>query len=882
MQKTDPLIRTKLRLPFTRSELVPRSRLQEQIAQGLRGPLTLVIAPAGFGKTTLVTSSIATCGMPVAWLSLDKDDNLAGRFLNYVVAALQTADQTIGSEAAQLMAGMQPASPEAVLSSLINDLDATGREIALVLDDYHFITGQAVHEQVAFLVDHCPGTFHLVIAARSDPLLPLARLRARGQTVELRAADLRFTAPEAAQFLNDVMGLRLDAESITVLEERTEGWIAGLQMAALSMRDRNEVRGFIAGFSGTNRFILDYLLEEVLAREPEDVQAFLLQTSILTRFTGPLCDAVTGVSGSQEMIEKLEKRNLFVVPLDEERRWYRYHHLFADLLKARLYQSEPDRVARLFSRAAAWCEQEGQIAEAVDYALAAHEIDRAAELIERYGPTRWIENDPSVMQMADNLPLELLLTRPKIGLYQALLLIFRGQAEKAIPLLKDLTQHLSDTESDSRLRWIPPMIALVLAFLSGSYALPDYQALDEISAGEPILRDTADLLYGMTLGRRGQFDRAVEVTAQRLQRQKIPRGTPVIPNLVPFLARLYLMEGRLHAADALCRDFLDPIQEKGFRFNDVAGGLQVVRGEVLHEWNCLDEAEKDIRDGFQVGEPWHNIMVDAFGLLALIRVFQAKANYTGAMQMVEKFETTLRGQFGPFEFAEDVRTLRVRAQLASGDLQSASDWADRVQLTDDFQRHQERYTLTLARIRLAQNRYTEVEKMLIGFTPPVSAGNRITRQIEVKLLLATAIAGQRSWSETFPLIEACLVLAESEGYIQVFLESGEPVRELLVAYLRSDVPGHKPYAQRILDAFPLTSPLSSPGSQPAGLIEPLSGREREVLQLIATGKTNQQIARQLIVSPGTVKAHTASIYRKLDVANRTEAVARARQLGLLS
>lgn len=882
MQKTDPLIRTKLRPPFTRSELVPRPRLQEQIAQGLRGPLTLVIAPAGFGKTTLVASCIATCGMLVAWLSLDKDDNLAGRFLNYLLAALQEVDHTIGSEAAQLMAGMQQAPPEAVLTSLINDLDATGREIALVLDDYQFISSQDVHEQMAFLVDHCPGIFHLVIAARSDPPLPLARLRARGQTVELRAADLRFTAPEAAQFLNDVMGLRLDAGSIAVLEERTEGWIAGLQLAALSMRDREDVRGFIEGFSGTNRFILDYLLEEVLAREPEDVQAFLLQTAILTRLTGSLCDAVIGTSGGQEMLETLEKRNLFVVPLDHDRRWYRYHHLFADLLQARLYQSEPDRVARLFSRAVVWCEQKEQITEAVDYALAAHEIDRAADLIERYGPARWLENDPSVMQMADNLPLESLLARPKIGFYQALLLIFRGQIEKAIPLLKDLTQHLSNTESDSRLRWIQPMIALVLAFLSRSYSLPDYQALDEISAGEPILRDTADLLYGMTLGRRGQFERAVEVTAQRIQRQKIPRGTPVIPNLVPFLARLYLMEGRLHAADALCRDFLDPIQEKGFRFNDSAGGLQVVRGEVLYEWNCLDEAEKDIRDGFQVGEPWHNIMVDAFGLLALIRVFQAKGNYAGAMQAVEKFETSLQGQFGPFEFAEDFRTQRVRVQLASGDLQSAFNWADQIQRSEDFHGHEQLYRLTLARIRLAQGRYAEVEDMLTGLTPPVSAGNRITRQIETKLLLAAAIAGQRRLSATFPLIESCLALAEPEGYIQVFLESGEPVRELLVAYLRSDAPGHQLYAQKVLDAFPLTSPISSPGSQPAGLIEPLSGRELEVLHLLAVGKTNQQIAQQLIVSPGTVKAHTASIYRKLDVANRTEAVARARQLGILS
>jgi LuxR family maltose regulon positive regulatory protein len=298
MNKPDRLIRTKLRRPFIRPKLVPRPRLQEQIAHGLRGPLTLITAPAGFGKTTLVASCITTCGMTVAWLSLDRDDNQAGHFLNYLVAALQEADLTIGSEAAQLLAASRQAPPEAVLTSLINDLDVTTREIVLVLDDYQFISSQTVHEQVAFLLEHCPKTFHLMIATRSDPPLPLSRLRVRGQTVELRAADLRFTEPEAVLFLNDVMGLRLDARSVAALEERTEGWIAGLQMASLalqarlSMRNHEDVSEFIEGFSGTNRYILDYLLEEVLASQPPEIQRFLLHTSILERLTAPLCDAV--------------------------------------------------------------------------------------------------------------------------------------------------------------------------------------------------------------------------------------------------------------------------------------------------------------------------------------------------------------------------------------------------------------------------------------------------------------------------------------------------------------------------------------------------------------------------------------------------------------
>ena len=389
MQKTDLLIRTKLHRPFTRSELVPRPRLQEQIAQGLRGPLTLITAPAGFGKTTLVASCIASCGLPIAWLSLDKDDNQAERFLTYLIAALQGVDNQIGSEAAQLMAGMEQVSHEAVLTSLINDLDVATREIVLVLDDYQFISSQAVHELAAFLIEHCPHALHLLIATRSDPPLPLARLRARGQMVELRTADLRFTSAEATQFLNDVMGLGLDAGSVAALADRTEGWIVGLQMAALSMRDRKDMLKFIEGFSGTNRYILDYLLEEVLASQPPEIQHFLLYTSILERLTAPLCDAVLAnyerskregddrlarseslfASPSASILEYLERANLFLVPLDHERQWYRYHHLFADLLHVRLRQHEPKLEAVLNKGAANWYAQNSYSFEAVRHAL---------------------------------------------------------------------------------------------------------------------------------------------------------------------------------------------------------------------------------------------------------------------------------------------------------------------------------------------------------------------------------------------------------------------------------------------------------------------------------------------------------------------------------
>jgi len=435
------LIHTKLRPPFTKSGLISRPRLQEQVAQGLRGPLTLITAPAGFGKTTLAATAIAAVDMPVAWLSLDKNDNQEDRFLNYLIAALQGVDNQIGNEAAQLMQGTQSMSPEALLTGLINDLETAGRDIVLVLDDYQFISSKAVHEGMTFLLGHCPNTFHLVIVSRSDPPLPLARMRARGQMVELRAADLRFTKSEATQFLNDIMGLHLDPGSVATLEERTEGWIAGLQMAALSMQNREDVLGFIEGFSGTNRYILDYLLEEVLARQPQEIQRFLLYTSILERLTAPLCDVVMGndeeskneindqsirsdgnvLTPSISTLEHLEQVNLFLVPLDDNRTWYRYHHLFADLLRAQLQKSlDAESITKLHVRAAEWHGKNGSILDAIYHAALASD----AEMVERFIQQNYMElisqGEMSGMRYwIGNLRRELVYSRPWLCIYEA-------------------------------------------------------------------------------------------------------------------------------------------------------------------------------------------------------------------------------------------------------------------------------------------------------------------------------------------------------------------------------------------------------------------------------------------------------------------------------
>ena len=902
MQKNDPLIHTKLYQPFTAQKLVSRPRLQNLITESLRAnPLTLVIAPAGFGKTTLVAASLAECDAQVAWLSIERADNQVRRFLAYLIAALQNADEQIGREVAQLTTGIHQVMTEVLLTSLINEIDQLNQQIVLVLDDFQYISDQEILSAVAFLLDHCPRSFHLLIATRSDPLIQLSRLRARGQMLELRAVDLRFTENEALQFLNEVMGLQLDHDAVVILDERTEGWIAGLQMAALGMRDRKDVRGFIEGFSGTNRHILDFLLEEIMVGQSPEIQHFLLCTSILDRLNAPLCDAllasdeksehndeerlVRGLSSTSALIH-LERENLFLISLDDKRTWYRYHHLFTDLLRARLQQLQPGIVSRLHHLASAWFEKNGFITEAIHHLLVIREYEHAANLVERYGPAYLEQDDLSIFHMAEKIPAEWLITRPKIGLYQAWFFITQGNIRKAVPLLAELSRFLDDSKPNASPRWMKTIIYAAQAFIAPAASitdpyLPDDELLDEIPAVEPILRNAADFLYAMALGRRGMLDRAVEFAIKCIKREKSQQGKVTIPTLAPFLTRVLLMQGRLSESAALCHEYLDTIEASGYRFVYTSGSMKIDLGEIMYEKNYLEEAEQYIRDGLKDNEPWRNIMTDCHGLITLARVLLAKGDYTEAMQVAKKLNLVLETRARPREFEEDGSTLPVRIQLASGDLFNPSQWAEQIQPGEDFTLHKERYVLTLARVYLALGKCGNVVDLLKGATLGATGSCQLSRQLESDLLLSAAYCGLGLQSEALDLVKSCLSLAEPEGYIRVFLNVGKPIQNILAAYLRSGVLEHQHFAQQIMDAFLLSDRVGPSVSPLAGLVESLSERELEVLQFMAMGLTNEEIAQQLVVARGTIKAHAASIYRKLEVANRTEAVTRARQLGIL-
>jgi LuxR family maltose regulon positive regulatory protein len=936
MQKADTLIRTKLHLPFTRPELVPRPRLQERIAQGLRGPLTLITAPAGFGKTTLVASCIAGCGMPVAWLSLDKNDNQTGRFLSYLIAALQEADHTIGSVAEQRMAAPQQAPPEAVLTSLINDLDTIGREIALVLDDYQYMSSPAVHEELAFLLEHCPNTLHLVIASRSDPPLPLARLRARGQMVELRAADLRFTEPEAAQFLNEVMGLRLDEGSVSVLEERTEGWIAGLQMAAitlqaqlksqsaLSTRDRQDALGFIEGFSGTNRYILDYLLEEVLASQPPEMQCFLLCTSILERLTAPLCESVLeveklegGIIGKlsatfqpfnllncQPILEYLERANLFLVPLDNERQWYRYHHLFADLLRARLDQIYPGLAPQLHARAAAWYEQNGSVLEAIQHASMVPDDEMVERLIKQNYLEMMNRGELSWVRFwMGNLSKELIYQRPWLCLYEAMNRSWFGQLEEANLLLNEAEKRIraegSASGAQSMLGYHAYVKSRVTAMQGDTRRAIEFC----LAARENVPADSLDLQidFNITLGYEyflyGDF-----ITANKILNETIRSyyTAGAINNPVAaycLLARMQAYQGRLHEADDLLQKAAQLIHEASGQYLGAAGLVQVETAALLCEWNDVEAALVRVKKGLDFLPLWGKVDDFCLAYTTLARIQIAMGNRTEAASEIEKAAQLVR-TCGVFSEARSaVETAQVKSWLVQGDWSSVGRWVATLEKRfgshDPFRYEDELTHITQARVFIAQNKSDEAIRLFARLEESARSGGRQGRLIEIMNLKALALQAVGEPAQAGIALTKSLALAEPGGYVRVFLDEGQPVQLLLAQWLEHaganplreyalNLLTHfdaEPHGQTVQKKDPSTGvPSPSPGQ---ALVEPLSPRELEVLHLIALGKTNPEIARQLVISPGTVKAHTASIYRKLDVANRTEAVAHARQLGLL-
>ena len=912
----DPILATKLLIPPRARTLVHRQRLLAGVDAGLHHKLTLLSAPAGFGKTTLL-AEWASAHPGVAWITLDAADNDPTRFWSYVIIALQRAGHRVGIDAMALLRSPQPPPTEATLGSLLNDLAALDTQVLLALDDFQAIHSPAIHSGVSFFVEHLPPNAHVFIAGRADPPLPLARLRTRAQMVELRLADLRFTSTETAELLRAANAAGLTPAEIQQLEERTEGWPAGLQLAALSVRGNADAAGLISGISGANRYVLDYLADEVLLRQPPDVQAFLLHTSILSHLTGPLCDAVypprpgPGMRSGRDMLESLERANLFVVPLDSERRWYRYHHLFGEVLRERLGQTEPALVATLHLRAAGWCADRGLVETAISHALTAGDVEMAADLIESVARRTLMRSETATLTgWLARLPADAIATRPRLCLCQAWLVLAEGAAfELAEGRLRDAEHALDHPRPPSvyspalqdtgEVRAEIDALRTMVALIKGDVAQALVMAEGTLArlAPDSFVRGVTAMGTAVLYMMAGELETAARTCEEAVRAATESDSLMIGVMALGNLAEARVAQGRLREAASVCRRAERLITDAGGHELPAAGIVEVRLGDLLREWNDLPAALAHLLPGIehcrQLGE------ISAFdGFLFLARTRQAMGDSAGALDALAYADRLARRLDNTQLDDATVSLVAARIWLLQGNVEAAIRWADgwtRPERPELPTLYAEQRDLLLARVRLAQRRPEVALALVTPLLAPAQSHGRGRTVIEIRIIQALALAQQHAGQETIAHLELAAASAEPEGYVRVFADEGEPMRYLLDALLAARrVPGAQQSAApgRLCSPAYVRTLLASivgpqareqaPPAPPQPLVEPLSERELEVLRLLAAGQPNRGIAEMLVIAETTAKWHVANVLAKLGARSRTQAIVRARELGLLA
>jgi LuxR family maltose regulon positive regulatory protein len=890
---SDSLLSTKIYIPPTRANAIARPRLTEKLLAGINQPGSLVLlsSPAGSGKTTLLSEFVAQLRQPVAWVSLDEGDNDPVRFWTYLITACQSVQEgadkehPVGESALALFRSPQPLSVEAVPTILINNLAGLERSLVLVLDDYHTIQNETLQAAFSFLVEHMPGNLHILVSTRMDPPWPLARFRARSQLVEVRAQDLRFTPEEAASFLCQRMGLDLSREDVTALEERTEGWVAGLQLAALSMKGRSDIAAFVKAFTGSHVYIAEYLVEEVLQRQPEEVRTFLLQTSILDRMTGELCDNLTGRSDSQALLRQLDQANLFLVPLDEQRQWYRYHHLFAELLRSQLREAASDQVPELHRRAVRWYEQNGLESEAIKHALAAGDQSHAARIVEQNAMARLMRGDSITILNWIDAVAPLVPERPWLGVYQSWGLLITGEIEPIEIRLQAAESWIESHASNSEAQEMGFHIAAIRALVAGRRGEPlraidlAHKALGRLPESESTIRSIITFTLGdmaWSIGDLAGARRAFE-EASRIDRV-------AIDPLAALLARssvgvLLTEQGELHRAAETFRTVIQMATQPNGRRRPVAAVACLGLSGLAYEWNDLDAAGRYVQQALELGARWGNPDTLANAHLIRSRWQQARGDTSGALESLRQAEELARGPGVTPWSGLRIDAFHVRLWLAQDNLESAARWARQLELDpeDEISYPRQIAYLTLARILVVQNQLEAALVLMERLLAQFEALGQIGRALELLLLKALTLEARGDTPGALAVLAKVLALGEPEGYLRAFLDESAPIIELLRhAGSRGIAPK---YVAKLLSEFNQGIGPAPDLQQP--LIEPLTSRELQVLRLIAEGLPNQAIADRLVVALGTVKSHTASLYRKLSVTNRTQAVARATELGLL-
>ncbi|MCB0176812.1 MAG: tetratricopeptide repeat protein [Anaerolineae bacterium] len=938
----DTLLKTKLYIPPARPQLVPRPRLTRRLNQGLHRKLTLVAAPPGFGKTTLMSewqASLSADSRSMVWVSLDEQDNDPVRFWSYVVTALDTPTTELNETILPMLHTPQAPDIETILITLINSLTTIDSKIILVLDDYHVITAEPVHQALIFLLENLPPQLHLAITSRTDPPLPLTRLRVRSQLTELRDSDLRFTPTEIATFLNQIMGLNLTPADVAALETRTEGWVAGLQLAALSMQGYDDVQRFVQAFTGSHRFVIDYLAEEVLTQQPADIQTFLLYTSILDRLSAPLCDAVMGLSAnengqpnnnpsptsdgqlsiinyqfpSQARLQHLEQANLFLIPLDGERRWYRYHHLFADFLRAQLAQTvDATQLADLHRRAGDWYAANGYLAEAVRHALTIGDMERAAGLMESAVFEMVASGEVNtVITWLDTLPETFIQSRPRLSLSKAWTLIVTNHWDHVEPYLHYSEESLApyktvprDQLSDDIRSMMGEVAALKAMMARGrdeTQMAIDLcrNALAELPEQDRVVRSILLLTLGSIYEDAGQLDLASETLLEAVTISQSINGLVIAMSALANLAGLHTERGDMDQAIELYQQAIASAStqiETPYntpKLSTMNTWAYLGLAEIYRERNELDTAQRYLDTGFDQARRGNFLggnLVVAFVIQALL--CQAQGDTAGALATLDQVSDAHLQQT---PIAPWIEAVRARLWLTQGNLPAAVEWLHTANLplseSADYIRLPGEYT-TVVRVWLAQKRFEEAFNLLEKMYAAFKAEGRNGRLVEVVTLQALTLYCWGKTEQALAPLTLALKMGQSGGNVRLFIEEGLPMAQLLALAKSRGIAPDEGYLDKLLNAFdpknlatPATLPLkkephpSSPARQP--LIEPLSDRELEVLDLIAAGLSNQEIADKLIIAEGTVKKHIHNIFGKLGVRRRSQAILRATELNLL-
>ncbi|HEX6554717.1 MAG TPA: LuxR C-terminal-related transcriptional regulator [Ktedonobacteraceae bacterium] len=949
------LLSSKLSPPRLPISLVERSRLLSELDAVYAHPLTLVSASAGSGKTTLLSAWAASSRQGVrgraagrepalAWLSLEALDNDPIRFWASVIAALRTCQPEVGKTALAMLHSQEAPPLSTILTNLLNEIGQVRRELILMLDDYHVIEDQVIHQAMLFLIDHLPPTLHLVLATRTDPELPLSQWRVRGQMVEIRSSDLRFTQEEATNFLLQRMGLPLSEEDVATLQHRTEGWIAGLQLAALSLRKRQDLPGFVKDFAGSYRYLLDYVQQDILARLPVPLQHFLLQTSMVTRMNAALCQAITAgpsLQASQEMLEEVERANLFVVPLDEQRQWYRYHDLFREALRTRLYASQPELVPILHSRAARWYETQGEWREAITHALAAPDYPLAASLMEQAAPHFWLSGEASTVHTwVLTLPVPVLRAHTRLAFNAALRFLnsvhistetvhasMAAQVQRTITRMEELLRSqqallLSEAEVAlirRRLRLLRALIEVRAYFRRGDKELLRLltQEIEALPPDDEVSWKMIPLSFAFWLALALQQDSALLVGRLRAAKQWISEAEDhqVTFRVMTWLARVYIEAGQLHLAHRECLEALVLLEQIGGS-NALAGFLLASLFDISYAWNRLEEASDWLHRLLCLAQDWQQVELLAIGERSVARLALAKGDVGTAQEALHKAEALLEQE----EFANNARWVgetRVQVWLAQGNLVEASNWAAQTTLSpqawDPLRKWE---VLLLVRVLLAQQQYARAVETLERFREHLDQPADIEKALEWMVLSVVALHHAGKSAQAASVAARLFAMTEPEGWIRLYLDAGEPMRQALAALLvvagkgGPDAPQEDgnsvsavsismSYVSRLLAAFeqeerkrahragtPLArkheiqSELTLAEVQRQGA-EPLSQQELRVLRRLCAGQTYAEMAEALVVSINTIKTQVSSIYRKLGVSRRAEAIAVTARLHLL-